>query len=96
MTIMRKKNTKKKRINLPGILAAAAIGIIEFLDVFMLYRKIRNAYLVSYNRAIPTLRQADHCISCGECLMHCPQSIPIPQELMRINRYIERLKQDKL
>ncbi len=47
MTIMRKKNTKKKRINLPGILAAAAIGIIEFLDVFLLYRKIRNGEVIS-------------------------------------------------
>ena len=47
MTIMRKKNTKKKRINLPGILAAAAIGIIEFLDVFLLYRKIRNSEVIS-------------------------------------------------
>ena len=60
------------------------------------YRKLKNAYLVSYDRAIPTLRQADHCISCGECLSHCPQSIPIPGELQRINRYVEKLKQDTL
>jgi len=60
------------------------------------YRKLKNAYLVSYDRAIPTLRQADHCIGCGECLSHCPQSIPIPTELQRINRYVENLKQDTL
>ena len=60
------------------------------------YRKLKRAYLVSYDRAIPTLRQADHCIHCGECLSHCPQSIPIPRELQRINRYIEKLKQDTL
>ena len=60
------------------------------------YRKLKNAYLVSYDRAIPTLRQADHCIHCGECLSHCPQSIPIPTELQRINRYVEKLKQDTL
>ena len=60
------------------------------------YRKLKRAYLVSYDRAIPTLRQADHCISCGECLSHCPQSIPIPRELQRINRYVESLKQDTL
>ena len=60
------------------------------------YRRLKRAYLVSYDRAIPTLRQADHCISCGECLSHCPQSIPIPRELQRINRYIEKLKQDTL
>ena len=60
------------------------------------YRKLKRAYLVSYDRAIPTLRQAEHCIHCGECLSHCPQSIQIPRELQRINRYIEKLKQDTL
>ena len=60
------------------------------------YRKLKRAYLVSYDRAIPTLRQADHCIHCGECLTHCPQSINIPRQLQRINRYIEKLKQDTL
>ena len=56
------------------------------------YKKLRNAYLTSYNKAIPTLRQADHCIGCGSCLSHCPQSIDIPKELNRIDHYIERLK----
>ena len=56
------------------------------------YRKLRNAYLASYNKAIPTLRQADHCIGCGTCLSHCPQSIDIPKELNRIDHYIEKLK----
>ena len=60
------------------------------------YAKLKRAYLVSYDRAVPTVRQADHCIGCGECLSHCPQSIAIPGQLRRIARYIENLKQDKL
>ena len=60
------------------------------------YAKLKKAYLVSYDRAVATVRQADHCISCGECLAHCPQSIPIPGELRRINQYVEKLKQDTL
>ena len=87
-------------IDIPGIFKHYNTSITEGTFVHSReqknYRKIRNAYLVGYDRAIPTLRQADHCISCGECLMHCPQSIPIPQELQRINRYVERLKQDTL
>lgn len=60
------------------------------------YAKLKKAYLVSYDRAVPSVRQADHCISCGECLSHCPQSIAIPGQLRRIARYIEDLKQDLL
>ena len=60
------------------------------------YLKLRKAYLASYDKAIPTVRQADHCISCGQCLSHCPQSINIPMQLSRINRYVESLKQDTL
>ncbi|MFA6592843.1 MAG: aldo/keto reductase [Bacteroidales bacterium] len=60
------------------------------------YKKLRRAYLVSYDRAIDTIRQADHCISCKQCVSHCPQSIEIPKELSRINRYVEKLKTGEL
>ena len=60
------------------------------------YRKARRAYLVSYDRAVPALRQASHCIGCGQCEEHCPQKIRIPRELHKIDRYIEKLKQETL
>ena len=60
------------------------------------YAKLKKAYLVSYDRAVASVRQADHCIACGECVSHCPQSIAIPAQLRRIARYIDNLKQDKL
>ena len=60
------------------------------------YRKARRIYLVSYDRAVPALRQADHCIGCNQCVEHCPQKINIPRELHKIDRYIEKLKQETL
>lgn len=60
------------------------------------YKKLRKEYLASYDKAIQSLRQADHCIGCGQCMAHCPQSIDIPNQLHRIDRYVEQLKQNKL
>ena len=60
------------------------------------YSKARRAYLVSYDRAIPKLRQAARCIECGQCKARCPQSINIPKEIRKIDRYIEKLKTNQL
>ena len=60
------------------------------------YQKARRAFLVGYDRNVPRLRQANRCISCRECVSHCPQNIDIPRELQRIDRFVEKLKQNKL
>ena len=60
------------------------------------YRKARQAFLVGYDRSVPKLRQADHCINCNECRPHCPQGINIPKEMNRINDFVEHLKQGTL
>lgn len=60
------------------------------------YKKARRAYLVSYDRAVPELRQADRCIGCNTCVPHCPQKIDIPKEIHRIDRYINNLKKQVL
>jgi predicted aldo/keto reductase-like oxidoreductase len=60
------------------------------------YRRLRRNYLIGLDRAVPKMRQADHCIQCGQCEPHCPQNIRIPRELKRISDYVESLKQDSL
>lgn len=57
------------------------------------YSKARKAFLVGYDNSVPKLRQASHCIGCGQCSPHCPQRIDIPRELHRIDAYAERLRQ---
>ena len=60
------------------------------------YAKARRRYLLAYNKAIPTVRQADHCIACHRCESLCPQNIRIPTQLRRIDRILEDLKQETL
>ena len=60
------------------------------------YRRARRAFLVGYDRSVPKLRQANHCIGCRQCVEHCPQNIQIPDEMHRIDRYVEQLKQGTL
>ena len=57
------------------------------------YQRLRHAYLVGYDRAVPRLRQASHCIGCNHCVSHCPQRIDIPREMRKIDSFIEKLKQ---
>lgn len=58
------------------------------------YRRARRAFLVGYDRSVPKLRQANHCIGCNQCSPHCPQRIDIPGELQRIDAYAESLRRD--
>ena len=56
------------------------------------YRRARRAFLIGYDRRVPKLRQASHCIGCGHCVSHCPQSIDIPKEMRKVDDYVEKLK----
>jgi predicted aldo/keto reductase-like oxidoreductase len=57
------------------------------------YGKARRIFLTGYDRSVPKLRQASYCIGCKECNPACPQWINIPEELQRIDRFVEQLKQ---
>ncbi|MDE6480292.1 MAG: aldo/keto reductase [Muribaculaceae bacterium] len=60
------------------------------------YAEARRAFLVGYDRSVPKLRQASHCIGCRQCISHCPQEIDIPTQLHRIDEYIDKLKQQTI
>ena len=58
------------------------------------YKEARRKFLIGYDRSVPGIRQADHCIGCGKCLGLCPQHIDIPAKMQMIDNYVENLKQN--
>ena len=56
------------------------------------YAEARRRFLVGYDRAVPKLRQASHCVGCKECVGHCPQKIDIPGEMARVDVIAESLR----
>ena len=73
--------------NVKSLPAAGASG-----DEQREFRRARKAFLTQYDSSIARLRQADHCIGCGECLKHCPQHIAIPTQMHKIEDYTNQLK----
>ena len=86
-------------VDIPGILShynkCVNEGLISSSPESENYRKARRAYLISYDRAVGGLSQADRCIGCNKCVIKCPQGISIPRELRRIDNYIEGLRRSK-
>lgn len=60
------------------------------------YAQARRAFLIGYDRSVPKLRQANHCINCQKCVVHCPQKIDIPGQMRVVDKYVESLKQGTL
>ena len=58
------------------------------------YAEARRAFLIGYDRTVPKLRQADHCVGCHKCEEHCPQQIPIANKMRIIDEYVESLKRN--
>lgn len=67
----------------------------QYSEDMKAYKKARRAYLVSYDRSLEKIRQADHCIACGHCVSHCPQQIAIPRELRKIDSIVETLRRSR-
>lgn len=56
------------------------------------YREARRAFLIGFDRSVPKLRQANHCVGCKICMSKCPQYIRIPDEMVKIDKFVEQLK----
>ncbi len=59
------------------------------------YASDRRRFLADYDRAIPDLRQAEHCIGCSRCVSHCPQRIDIPGKMADIDAQVAEWRKEE-
>ena len=85
-------------LDIPGVLGcwneAVADGRLPDTPDDPDYAAQRRRFLVEYERALPPLRRADHCIGCGQCSPHCPQAIDIPAAIRRVDALVEKLRRN--
>lgn len=86
-------------LDIPGIFAhynrCVNEGYVPESSKDPVYGKARRAFLIGYDRSVPRLRQANHCIGCRKCVEHCPQTIDIPLEMQKIDRFVENLRRGR-
>ncbi|MFO7969109.1 MAG: aldo/keto reductase [Candidatus Izemoplasmatales bacterium] len=70
---------------------------VDIPGIFKIYNKYAiskyaRAFINEYEK-LGKEKLAENCISCGECLDHCPQSIDIPKRLAEIDKLYHKLKE---
>lgn len=60
------------------------------------YREQRRNFLIGLDRTVPRMRQADKCVGCHQCQPHCPQKIKIAREMQRIDKFVQKIREDGL
>lgn len=60
------------------------------------YREQRRNFLIGLDRTVPRMRQADKCVGCHQCQPHCPQGIKIAREMQRIDKFVQKIREDGL
>lgn len=69
---------------------------IDIPLIFRLYNQLTlskntEEFLTDYHK-IEASARADRCISCGNCVSHCPQNIQVPGEMEKIAAYVSGAK----
>lgn len=69
---------------------------VDIPEIFAIYSRLKifgkdKSFVEDYKEVMENGNGAEHCISCQQCMNHCPQSIEIPDKLAMIHRlYLDK------
>ena len=75
---------------------------VDIPEIFAIYSRLKifgkdKSFVEDYKEVMENGNGAEHCISCQQCMNHCPQSIEIPDKLAMIHRlYLDKKQNWKL
>ena len=69
---------------------------VDIPEIFAIYSRYRifdkvKSFVGDYKETVEHGNGAEHCVRCGQCMSHCPQSIQIPDKLAMIHQlYLDK------
>ena len=69
---------------------------VDIPEIFAMYSPYRifdkvKSFVGDYKETVEHGNGAEHCVRCGQCMSHCPQSIQIPDKLAMIHQlYLDK------
>lgn len=71
------------------------------LDIPHMFRVVNSYYLSKWKRPFveeyeetPVEKRSENCVACGECMIHCPQKILIPDRMKEITTLYRQIKDE--
>lgn len=72
------------------------VSIPEIFSLYNAYCVSRHPFgLVTSYRLLGEKHQSQHCVQCGQCMEHCPQNLPVPELLRKVDAEVRKVAEEQ-